>query len=134
MSAEATAERNDDFGRHLIDYGFAFFPTLIESARGATLVDVEGREILDFTSGQMCAILGHNHPEIVAAIDKARREPDPELGAAVTRRCMELGLSMNIVGVAGMAAIWRIAPPLTVTEPEIDRGLEIIDQALTELG
>ena len=74
MSAEATAERNDDFGRHLIDYGFAFFPTLIESARGATLVDVEGREILDFTSGQMCAILGHNHPEIVAAIDKACRE------------------------------------------------------------
>ena len=65
--------------------------------------------------------------------DRESREPDPEFGAAVTRRCMELGLSMNIVGVSGMAAIWRIAPPLTITEPEIDRGLEIIDRALTEL-
>ena len=27
--------------------------------------------MLDFTSGQMCATLGHNHPAIVAAIRKA---------------------------------------------------------------
>src|SRR5690606_39895546 len=27
-----------------------------------------GRELLDFTSGQMSAILGHSHPEIVATI------------------------------------------------------------------
>ena len=28
----------------------------------------DGRELLDFTSGQMSAILGHSHPEIVATV------------------------------------------------------------------
>lgn len=31
----------------------------------------DGREILDFSSGQMCATLGHNHPAIVDAMTKA---------------------------------------------------------------
>ncbi len=61
------------FDRHLIRYGFEFFPTLIESARGAVVRDVDGREVLDFTSGQMCATLGHNHPEILAAVERACR-------------------------------------------------------------
>ena len=65
-------------------------------------------------------------------IDRDSRRPDPELGAAVTRRCMELGLSMNIVSVGGLAAVWRIAPPLTVSHEEIDLGLTILDQAMGE--
>lgn len=64
--------------------------------------------------------------------DRETREPDVALGAAVTKRCMELGLNMNIVSVGGMAAIWRIAPPLTVTKDEIDRGLDILDRAIAE--
>ena len=74
MSAKAAADRSNELSRHLIDYGFEFFPELIASAQGVTVRDVEGREILDFTSGQMCATLGHNHPEIVAAIEKSCRE------------------------------------------------------------
>jgi 2,2-dialkylglycine decarboxylase (pyruvate) len=35
--------------------------------------DVEGREYLDFNSGQLCAVLGHAHPEIAAAIGQAAR-------------------------------------------------------------
>ena len=62
MSAQAAADRSNELSRHLIDYGFEFFPELIASAQGVTVRDVEGREILDFTSGQMCATLGHNHP------------------------------------------------------------------------
>ena len=65
--------------------------------------------------------------------DRVTRAPDVETSRAITRRCMELGLSMNIVSVGAMAAIWRIAPPLTVTRAEIDRGLEILDQAITEV-
>jgi 4-aminobutyrate aminotransferase-like enzyme len=30
--------------------------------------------------------------------------------------------------------VFRIAPPLTVTSDEIDEGVSIIDQALTECG
>ena len=63
--------------------------------------------------------------------DRATREPDAETGAAITRRCMELGLSMNIVAVGKMAAVWRIAPPLTVSVDEIDRGIAMLDEAIT---
>lgn len=62
--------------------------------------------------------------------DRHSRTPDPERGRAITQKCMELGLSMNIVSVGGMAAVWRIAPPLTVTKDEIDRGLAILDDAI----
>jgi len=52
----------------LIRYGGDSFPNLFRSAKGSTVTDDEGREILDFTSGQMCATIGHNHPAIVKAI------------------------------------------------------------------
>ena len=64
--------------------------------------------------------------------DRSSREPDSEFGAAVTRRCLELGLSMNIVTFPGLASVWRIAPPLNVCTAEIDRALTILDQALDE--
>jgi len=64
--------------------------------------------------------------------DRDTREPDPEMGLAVTRRCMELGLSMNIIAVGGLAAVWRIAPPPVITRAQIDRAVTIIDQALGE--
>ena len=66
--------------------------------------------------------------------DRESRAPADALGLAVTRRCLELGLSMNIRVNPELGAIWRIAPPLTVSEAEIDRGLEIIEQALRECG
>jgi 2,2-dialkylglycine decarboxylase (pyruvate) len=62
--------------------------------------------------------------------DRETREPFHELGLKVTRRCMELGLSMNIRQVPARGSVWRIAPPLTVAADEIDRALAIIDQAL----
>lgn len=64
--------------------------------------------------------------------DRETREPDPERGSRVTQRCMELGLSMNIVSVPGLSAVWRIAPAPVIERHEIDRGLEILDRALTE--
>jgi 2,2-dialkylglycine decarboxylase (pyruvate) len=46
---------------------------------------------------------------------------------------MELGLSMNIVAIGTMASIWRIAPPLTVSAEEINRGIAILDQAIVDV-
>ncbi|MEU3902049.1 aspartate aminotransferase family protein [Streptomyces sp. NPDC045251] len=54
------------------------------------------------------------------------------LGAAVTARCFELGLHMNIVQLPGMGGIFRIAPPLTAGDEEIARGVDILDEALTD--
>jgi 2,2-dialkylglycine decarboxylase (pyruvate) len=65
--------------------------------------------------------------------NRESREPDAAMGRAITRRCMELGLSMNIVAIGNMAAVWRIAPPLTVTRDEVERGIAIIDQAIGEV-
>jgi 2,2-dialkylglycine decarboxylase (pyruvate) len=66
--------------------------------------------------------------EIVS--DRVARTPAPELGAAITRTCMELGLSMNIVQLPGMGGVFRIAPPLTITDAEIDLGLDLLGRAL----
>src|SRR5215470_12703756 len=54
--------------RHLLQYGGDFVPFVPERAEGAFLYDARGRRVLDFTSGQMSAILGHCHPEIVATV------------------------------------------------------------------
>jgi 2,2-dialkylglycine decarboxylase (pyruvate) len=62
--------------------------------------------------------------------DRTAREAAPELGAAITRECMRLGLSMNIVQLPGMGGVFRIAPPLTVSDAEIDLGLEMLGKAM----
>jgi 2,2-dialkylglycine decarboxylase (pyruvate) len=69
--------------------------------------------------------------EIVA--DRASRKPAPETGAAISRRCFELGLSMNIVQLPAMGGVFRIAPPLTVTDAELDLGLDMLDRAITDV-
>lgn len=40
----------------LIRYGGAFVPRIIERAEGVYLYDAEGNKIIDFTSGQVCAL------------------------------------------------------------------------------
>ncbi|WP_394828070.1 aspartate aminotransferase family protein [Pendulispora albinea] len=84
-------------------------------SRHACIGDVRGRGLL----------LG---VEIVA--NRETREPALELGEAITRACMELGLSMNIVKLPSMGSVFRIAPPLTVSDGEIDLGLELLDKAI----
>ncbi len=54
--------------RHMLGYGGDFVPFAPVRAEGSFLYDASGRKVLDFTSGQMSAILGHCHPEIVATV------------------------------------------------------------------
>src|ERR1700752_5431378 len=54
--------------RHLLKYGGEFVDFVPVRAEGAFLYDDAGRRVLDFTSGQMSALLGHSHPEIVATV------------------------------------------------------------------
>ena len=55
----------------LIRYCGEFSPFVIEKSKGAYIYTTDGKAILDFTSGQMCAVFGHNHPKIVEAIRQA---------------------------------------------------------------
>lgn len=57
--------------KHVFRYTSELSETVISAAHGAWIRDRDGREILDFTSGQMSAILGHAHPEIVATVGDA---------------------------------------------------------------
>jgi 2,2-dialkylglycine decarboxylase (pyruvate) len=62
--------------------------------------------------------------------DKDSKAAAPELGSLITDRAMELGLSMNIVNLRGMGGVFRIAPPLTISDDEIDLGLSILRDAI----
>jgi 2,2-dialkylglycine decarboxylase (pyruvate) len=71
---------------------------------------------------------------IELVVDRHSKQPADALGQRVTRRCFELGLHMNIVQLPGMGGVFRIAPPLTISEGELDLGLEMLDEALRTAG
>jgi len=62
--------------------------------------------------------------------DQETKAPAPELGDRITQKALDLGLSMNIVNLPGMGGIFRIAPPLTVSDSEIELGLSILRDAI----
>ncbi|TCK27037.1 aspartate aminotransferase family protein [Pseudonocardia endophytica] len=134
------------------DRGFLFFTTHVNdplpAAVGNTVLDVLIRDRLDLRAAELgerlrlgLEKLAGEHPVIgdirgrglLVGLELVADDAD-ERGAAVTRRCAELGLHMNIVQLPGMGGTFRIAPPLTATDAEIDRGLEILDQALSDAG
>jgi 2,2-dialkylglycine decarboxylase (pyruvate) len=59
---------DDPRAHHLIRYGGAFVDDVIVSAEGSWVTTADGRKILDFTAGQICATVGHNHPRVTQAI------------------------------------------------------------------
>lgn len=135
--------------------GFLFFTTHISdplvAAVGNTVLDVLTRDRLDQRARHLGASLRHGLERIAArhdvvgdirgrgllaglelVVDRDTKQSSDQLGAAVTRRCLELGLHMNIVQLPGMGSVFRIAPPLTATEDELSLGLDILDQAITD--
>ena len=107
---ERLEERARELGRYLKDALLAL------QQRYEVIGDVRGRGLL----------LGVEFVE-----DRQTKTPAHALGLEISRRCMELGASLNI-GRRSMANIFRIAPPLTVTKDEIDTAISILDQALSE--
>ena len=81
-----------DVDRHLIRYAgaSAFSPAIIDHAAGSFLFTEDGRRILDFTSGQMSAILGHSHPEIVATITRQAMRLDHLFSGMLSRPVVDL--------------------------------------------
>lgn len=69
--------------------------------------------------------------EIVTA--KKSKLTGPKLGGLVADRAMDLGLSCNVVNLDRFVGVFRIAPPLTVTEEEVAKGLSIMDKAFADV-
>ncbi len=64
----------DERERFLIRYARGFASFIVARANGAWIETTDGRRILDFTSGQICSTIGHNHPRIVAAVQQSLEE------------------------------------------------------------
>ncbi|ROO84722.1 2,2-dialkylglycine decarboxylase (pyruvate) [Actinocorallia herbida] len=86
----AGAEFWGDVERHLVRYGGAFSPAVIERAAGSFVHDDSGRAILDFTSGQMSAVLGHAHPEVVATVREYAGSLDHLFSGMLSRPVVDL--------------------------------------------
>lgn len=135
--------------------GYLFFTTHVSdplvAAVGNTVLDVLTRDRLDDRARELGGFLRRgleaiaSRHEVVGdirgrgllvglelVVDRETRQSNDALGAAVTQRCLELGLHMNIVQLPGMGGVFRIAPPLTATEEELSLGLEILDQAIAD--
>ncbi|WP_330250271.1 aspartate aminotransferase family protein [Nocardia sp. NBC_00565] len=133
--------------------GFLFFTTHVSdplvAAVGNTVLDVLTRDRLDARAAELGTFLRHGLERIgrrhsvvgdirgrgllaglELVLDRETKQGSDELGALVTRRCLELGLHMNIVQLPGMGGVFRIAPPLTATEAELTLGLDILDEAI----
>jgi 2,2-dialkylglycine decarboxylase (pyruvate) len=59
------------------------------------------------------------------------KESAEEDRALFNSACLDRGLIGNVVRMPGQLSICRMAPPLTIGYDELDRGLEVLDEALT---
>ena len=75
---------------HLVRYGGEFAPFIAERAQGSFMWDAQGRRILDFCSGQMSAIIGHSHPEIVEVVRRYVGELDHLYSTILSRPVVDL--------------------------------------------
>ncbi|GAA3367673.1 aspartate aminotransferase family protein [Streptomyces sannanensis] len=133
--------------------GFLFFTTHVAdplvAAVGNTVLDVLTGDKLDERARSLGAFLRQGLVDIAGrhevvgdirgrgllaglelVVDRETKQSSDALGARVTRRCLQLGLHMNIVQLPGMGGVFRIAPPLTATEDELSLGLTILDEAI----
>jgi 2,2-dialkylglycine decarboxylase (pyruvate) len=150
----AAVVTGDDIETVCHERGFLFFTTHVSdplaAAVAATVLDVVGRDDLvhraDVLGKRLSTRLTDMRDRydevgdvrgrgllqgIELVSDKASKAPADAVGAEVTAACLQRGLHMNIVQLPGMGGIFRIAPPLTITDAELEAGLDILDDALS---
>ncbi len=91
--------------RPIFRYTHEFSDTIIASADGAVIRDRAGREILDFTSGQMSAILGHAHPEIVRTVNGAISRLDHVHSSFLSDPVIELATALDDLLPEGLSRV-----------------------------
>ncbi|WP_186315701.1 aspartate aminotransferase family protein [Catellatospora sichuanensis] len=144
---------SEEIERRAHERGYLFYTTHVSdplvAAVGNTVLDVLQSERLDLRARELGAFLRagllqlQQRHQVVGdvrgrglmqglelVVDRATKQGADALGAQVTRRCLALGLHLNVVQLPGMGGTFRIAPPLTATREELALGLEILDQAL----
>ncbi|MEU8816767.1 aminotransferase class III-fold pyridoxal phosphate-dependent enzyme [Actinoplanes sp. NPDC048796] len=81
-----------DAERHLVRCNGAgrFVPEIIERAEGSFVHTAGGWRRLDFTSGQMSAVLGHSHPDVVATVQRQAATLDHLFSGVLSRPVVDL--------------------------------------------
>ncbi|WP_231928571.1 aspartate aminotransferase family protein [Micromonospora echinaurantiaca] len=151
----AAVVTSEEIERAAHERGYLFYTTHVSdplvAAVGNTVLDVleaeqmdvRARDLGEFLRAGLLEIRGRHHvvgdvrgrglmQGVELVVDRETRQRSDALGARITRRCLELGLHMNVVQLPGMGGTFRIAPPLTATREELALGLEILDQAIGE--
>lgn len=64
--------------------------------------------------------------------DRKTKESADDLGARIAGLLVEKGLWAQLATMKSFGGVFRIAPPLVITEAELRRGLEVMEQAFQE--
>jgi len=100
-----------------------------ESARKGELLHNRLRDLKEKYSNHIAYILGKGMIAAILFKQKDSQSPDILLPTKVSERCMQKGL---LVVHTGRESI-KIGPPLTITDEALMEGLDVIDEALTEI-
>jgi 4-aminobutyrate aminotransferase/(S)-3-amino-2-methylpropionate transaminase len=85
-------------------------PAFIKSASGAVMVDVDGRELIDFAGGIGVNNVGHCHPKVVAAIkDQAEKFIHTCFHVAPYEAYIELAARLNELAPGDFAKLTMLA-------------------------
>lgn len=64
--------------------------------------------------------------------DRQSRAPGADLAAKVSFRCYQKGLILPYVGL--LSNVLEVTPPLTLSDEDAERGLDILDEALADVA
>jgi 4-aminobutyrate aminotransferase/(S)-3-amino-2-methylpropionate transaminase len=75
-------------------------PAVIDHGRGATVTDVDGNRLLDFSGGLGCQLVGYSHPKVVEAVqEQAARFSHTDFSVIPYEPYIEL--AERVVGLTG---------------------------------
>jgi 4-aminobutyrate aminotransferase-like enzyme len=69
--------KNSEYWEKYGDYVLMAMPyadEVLVEARGCTLRDADGKEMLDLAAGMFCCVLGHNHPKFIERVVKQTQQ------------------------------------------------------------
>ncbi|MEO8367699.1 MAG: aspartate aminotransferase family protein [Candidatus Solibacter sp.] len=69
--------KNSEYWEQYGDYVLMAMPyadEILVEARGCTVRDADGREMLDLAAGMFCCVLGHNHPKFIERVVKQTQQ------------------------------------------------------------